>query len=162
MISQEDLAQRAGITRSSVGVHISNLMKKGCILGKGYLLPDSGYVAVAGAVNVDIGGRSAGPLVGRDSNPGTVTVSMRGVGRDITHHVRRLGLRMSLRAGLGGDARAGEVADSCERLGVDLSRALDVSGGTTSTYLFLSDDTGDMALPVSDMRIYEARTPAYF
>ena len=76
MISQEDLAQRAGITRSSVGVHISNLMKKGCILGKGYLLPDSGYVAVAGAVNVDIGGRSAGPLVGRDSNPGTVTVSM--------------------------------------------------------------------------------------
>ena len=39
MISQEDLAQRAGITRSSVGVHISNLMKKGCILGKGYLLP---------------------------------------------------------------------------------------------------------------------------
>lgn len=32
MISQEDLAQRAGITRSSVGVHISNLMKKGCIL----------------------------------------------------------------------------------------------------------------------------------
>ena len=35
MISQEDLAQRAGITRSSVGVHISNLMKKGCILGEG-------------------------------------------------------------------------------------------------------------------------------
>ena len=73
MISQEDLAQRAGITRSSVGVHISNLMKKGCILGKGYILPDSGYVAVAGAVNVDIGGQSAGPLVGRDSNPGTAT-----------------------------------------------------------------------------------------
>ena len=162
MISQEDLAQRAGITRSSVGVHISNLMKKGCILGKGYLLPDSGYVAVAGAVNVDIGGRSAGPLVGRDSNPGTVTVSMGGVGRNIAHNLRLLGVRVSLLTALGEDPHAGQVADSCERLGIDLSRALHVPGGTTSTYLFLSDETGDMALAVSDMGIYEALTPAYF
>ena len=37
MISQEALAERAGITRSSVAVHISNLMKKGYIAGKGYV-----------------------------------------------------------------------------------------------------------------------------
>ena len=83
MVTQETLAKRAGIARSSVAVHVSNLMKKGHIVGKGYILPEVGYVAVAGAVNVDIGGRSAGPLVGRDSNPGTVTVSMGGVGRNI-------------------------------------------------------------------------------
>ena len=162
MISQEDLAQRAGITRSSVGVHISNLMKKGCILGKGYILPDSGYVAVAGAVNVDIGGQSAGPLVGRDSNPGAVTVSMGGVGRNISHNLRLLGVKVSLLTALGEDPHAGQVADSCERLGIDLSRALHVPGGTTSTYLFLSDETGDMALAVSDMGIYDALTPEYF
>lgn len=39
MISQEALAERAGITRSSVAVHISNLMKKGYIAGKGYVAP---------------------------------------------------------------------------------------------------------------------------
>ncbi len=55
MISQEALAERAGITRSSVAVHISNLMKKGHIVGRGYILPAGGYVVVAGAVNVDIG-----------------------------------------------------------------------------------------------------------
>ena len=141
MISQEDLAQRAGITRSSVGVHISNLMKKGCILGKGYLLPDSGYVAVAGAVNVDIGGRSAGPLVGRDSNPGTVTVSMGGVGRNIAHNLRLLGVRVSLLTALGEDPHAGQVADSCERLGIDLSRALRPWGHHIHLPL-LSDETG--------------------
>ena len=101
MISQEALAERAGITRSSVGVHISNLMKKGHIAGKGYILPDSGYVAVAGAVNVDIGGQSAGPLVGRDSNPGKVTVSMGGVGRNIAHNLRLLGVKVSLLTALG-------------------------------------------------------------
>lgn len=162
MITQEELAERAGITRSSVGVHISHLMKKGHILGKGYLLPPSGYVAVAGAVNVDIGGRSAGPLVGRDSNPGTVTVSMGGVGRNIAHNLRLLGAQVSLLTALGEDAHAGQVAESCQRLGIDLSRALRVPGGTTSTYLFLSDEAGDLALAVSDMGIYEALTPDYF
>ena len=40
MISQQEaLAERAGITRSSVAVHISNLMKKGYIAGKGYVRP---------------------------------------------------------------------------------------------------------------------------
>ena len=31
-----------------------------------------------------------------------------------------------------------------------------------TSYLFLSDETGDMALAVSDMGIYEELTPAYF
>lgn len=162
MISQEALAVRAGITRSSVGVHISNLMKKGHILGKGYILPTSGYVAVAGAVNVDVGGRSAGPLVERDSNPGTVTVSMGGVGRNIAHNLRLLGVKVSLLTALGEDSHARQVAESCVQLGIDLSRSLRVPGGTTSTYLFLSDETGDLALAVSDMGIYHAMTPSYF
>ena len=38
LISQQELAQRAGITRSCVGVHISNLMRKGLIRGRGYLM----------------------------------------------------------------------------------------------------------------------------
>lgn len=119
-------------------------------------------MVVAGAVNVDIGGQSAGPLVGRDSNPGKVTVSMGGVGRNIAHNLRLLGVKVSLLTALGEDPHAGQVMDSCERLGIDLSRALHVPGGTTSTYLFLSDETGDMALAVSDMGIYEELTPAYF
>ena len=56
-------------------------------------------------MNVDIGGRSAGPLVGRDSNPGTVTVSMGGVGRNIAHNLRLLGVRVSLLTALGEDPR---------------------------------------------------------
>ena len=35
MVTQETLAKRAGIARSSVAVHVSNLMKKGHIVGKG-------------------------------------------------------------------------------------------------------------------------------
>ena len=54
MISQEELAKRAGIARSSVAVHISNLMKKGEILGKGYVIRKTPYVLVVGGSSVDI------------------------------------------------------------------------------------------------------------
>ena len=36
MIQQQTIADRLGITRSSVAVHISNLTKKGFLAGKGY------------------------------------------------------------------------------------------------------------------------------
>ena len=42
LISQKELADKAGITRSSVAVHISNLMKKGYIIGKGYIVQTTG------------------------------------------------------------------------------------------------------------------------
>ena len=34
LLSQREIAEILGITRSSVAVHISNLMKKGLIVGK--------------------------------------------------------------------------------------------------------------------------------
>ena len=76
-ISQQELADKAGITRSSAAVHISNLMRKGYIAGRGYLLREAPYIAVVGGVNMDIGAVSDAPLVARDSNPGRVTTMMR-------------------------------------------------------------------------------------
>ena len=77
LISQQELADKAGITRSSVAVHISNLMKKGYIVGKGYIVHTAPYAVVIGGVNMDIGGRPAHKLVAQDSNPGQVTCTPR-------------------------------------------------------------------------------------
>ena len=101
MISQQALAQRAGITRSSVGVHIANLMRKGKLLGRGYLLAEESYVAVIGAVNVDISGTPDTALLPGDSNPGHVRVTMGGVGRNIAES--RDGLMLGCRNVVGGD-----------------------------------------------------------
>ena len=159
MISQEALAQRAGITRSSVAVHISNLMRKGYIAGKGYVLRSGTYAVVAGGVNVDIGGRSFAPMVARDSNPGRVTTGLGGVGRNIAHNLSLLGVDVRFLTAFGDDLYAQRIAASCGELGIDISHALQVPGGTTSTYLFLNDTDGDMALAVADMEICEKLTP---
>ncbi len=161
MISQEKLAEKAGITRSSVAVHISNLMKKGHIVGKGYVLRENRYAVVVGGVNMDIGGRSFAPLVARDSNPGRVTMSLGGVGRNIAHNLRLLGAEVHLLTALGDDMQAKRITASCAELGISLKDALEIPGGRTSTYLFLNDADGDMALALSDMEICEQISPAY-
>ena len=161
MISQQEIADRLGITRSSVAVHISNLMKKGCIAGKGYVLRSGSYAVVVGGVNVDIGGRSFAPLVAADSNPGRVSMSLGGVGRNIAHNASLMGVDVRLLTAYGDDLNGERVAASCSELGIDLSHALRVPGGATSTYLYLTDPEGEMALAVSDMEVCNKITPAY-
>ena len=161
MIAQQEIADKLGITRSSVAVHISNLTKKGYIAGKGYVLRSGSYAVVVGGVNVDIGGRSFAPLIAADSNPGKVTLSLGGVGRNIAHNLSLLGTNVRLLTAYGDDLYGQQVASSCASLGIDLSHALKVPGGTTSTYLYLTDERGEMALAVSDMSICEKITPEY-
>nr|WP_326165646.1 PfkB family carbohydrate kinase [uncultured Oscillibacter sp.] len=159
LISQKELADKAGITRSSVAVHISNLMKKGYITGKGYIVQTAPYVTVVGGVNVDIGGRPSAALVARDSNPGAVLSSLGGVGRNIAHNMALLGLDVRLVTAFGDDLNAQKLAASCAELGIDISHSPIIPGGRTSTYLFINDERGDMALAVSDMEIYSHLTP---
>ena len=161
MISQQELADKLGITRSSVAVHISNLIKKGCIAGKGYVLRPDFYVVVVGGVNVDIGGRSLANLVQGDSNPGRVSMSLGGVGRNIAHNMCLMGTDVRLLTAYGDDFNGERVAASCSGLGIDMSHALKVPGANTSTYLYLTDPEGEMALAVSDMEICERITPEY-
>ena len=50
--------------------------------------------AVIGAANIDIGGFPAAALAGGDSNPGRVTLSAGGVGRNIACALARLGAQI--------------------------------------------------------------------
>ena len=161
MISQQELAEKAGITRSSVAVHISNLMKKGHIAGKGYIVRTAPYAVVVGGVNMDIGGRSNSTLIDRDSNPGQVRMSLGGVGRNIAHNMSLLGVDVRLLTAFGDDMSAQKLAASCGELGIDISQALQIPGAATSTYLFIAGPDGDMELAVSDMDIYRHVTPAF-
>lgn len=161
LISQQELADRAGITRSSVAVHISNLMKKGHIAGKGYIVTSAPYAVVVGGVNMDIGGVSHRPLVSADSNPGRVRMSLGGVGRNIAHNMTMLGVDTRMLTAFGDDLYAQKIAASCGELGIDISRSLQVPGGVTSTYLFIANENGDMALALSDMDIYDHLTPEF-
>ena len=103
MISQQEIADMLDISRASVAVHITNLMKKGQILGKGYILRKENYVTVIGGSNMDIQGFPNNPLVMKDSNPGKVDISMGGVGRNIAENLSRLDVNTKLISAMGND-----------------------------------------------------------
>lgn len=161
LISQQELALRGGITRSSVAVHISNLMRKGLIQGKGYILQTTPYIAVVGGVNMDIFGTPSAPLVPQDSNPGKVSHSLGGVGRNIAHNLTLLGEKVKLITAFGADTYAELIMRSCRDLDIDVSYSVTIPEGSTSTYLFITNHQGDMELAISDMQIYERITPAF-
>ena len=54
LIQQNEIADILQISRARVAAHIMDLMRKGRIKGKGYILTEQEYCAVEGTPNMDI------------------------------------------------------------------------------------------------------------
>lgn len=154
-MSQNDMAERLGITRSSVSVHINNLYKKGYIAGKGYVLNEMDYVTIIGAANVDISGFSEDKIIYADSNPGSIKICSGGVGRNIAENLARLDVNTRLITVLGDDIYGRNIFEECKQVGIEMDHSLILKGETSSTYLAIMDEKGEMALALSDMSILD-------
>lgn len=117
-------------------------------------------VSVIGGANVDVKGRCRGPYIAGTSNPGRVTLSAGGVGRNIAENLARLGFAVSLVTALGDDANGAFLRAACDRAGIHLSHAITVAE-PTGTYLAVLDEAGEMVSAVSDMRAMDALHPAH-
>ena len=124
-------------------------------------MKENAYVAVVGAVNMDICGRPQKKLIFRDSNPGTVRLTPGGVGRNIAHDLRLLGEDVCFVTVFGDDQNGAALRDSCARLGMDLSCAQTMPGVFTSSYLYITDERGEMQLGLSDTDSSARITPAF-
>lgn len=116
-------------------------------------------VAVVGGINMDIGGSPAGELLAGDSNPGRICLRPGGVGRNIAHDLRLLGLEVRLVTALGADANGEALLKSCRELGLDTELSLVLPGERSPVYLYITDRRGDMQLAVSDMDVMARLTP---
>lgn len=161
LIEQSQIAAMLNIARSSVAVHISNLQKKGYILGKGYLLKEQDYVVGIGAANVDIHGHSKKAINLRDSNPGRMNVSAGGVTRNVSDNLSRLGVPVKLITALGDDVYAEQIRTECAAVGIDLSHSMVVENHPSSTYISILDEKGDMFVAMSDMTVLQKMNMEY-
>ena len=162
MISQSEIATILAITRTSVAVHISNLVKKGHIMGKGYVMAYSHPVTVIGGANVDIQGKPDGQLLMEDSNPGFIQTSLGGVGRNIADNICKFDLDTRLITAVGDDKRGVMVKANARDLGIDMELSITTAECHTSTYLYVLDEHGELVVAVSDMSIVKQLTPHYF
>jgi len=150
MIGSEEIAARLGTSRAAVNVHLSNLGKKGVILGRGYVLGDRPGVVVIGGANVDVKARSAERVRQGTSNPGHGSMTPGGVGRNVAENLARLGTRTFLVAAVGRDAAGESLLDQTGAAGVRLEY-VHRTDLPTGTYVALLDCDGELVSAVADM-----------
>lgn len=119
------------------------------------------YLVGVGAANVDIHGQSRKTIVLRDSNPGFLHTSAGGVTRNILENSARQGLPCTLLTAIGADPLGQTILESCKAVSIDVSHVQVIPGHPSSTYMAMLDETGDMYVAMSDMRILEALTGDY-
>lgn len=150
LLDAAGLAERLGSTKASVSVALSNLTRKGAILGRGYLVRGEAAVVVVGGAIMDVKARSGAPLDPATSNPGQVTTHPGGVGRNIAENLARLGTPTHLVAAVGSDSFGEELLTHTRGAGVQVDHV--VAGvRPTGTYLAVLDHDGDLSVAVSDM-----------
>ena len=161
LISQEEVAKKLSVARSSIAVHISNIMKKGYIIGKGYLINESPYVLSIGGVNIDIQGYSYSDIKMQDSNPGKVTVSYGGVAKNVIDNISRMGIRSEFITVLGDDMYGEKIKKYLIQQNIDISDSIFLKDQHTSTYLSVLDSNGEMSVAIASMDIFKTLTPDY-
>ena len=153
MISQDQLSEKLGITRSSVGVHISNMVNKKLIKGRGYITDTEEFVSIIGGANIDLQGSSDNKLALNDSNPGEISMSTGGVGRNIAENLSRISVTSKIFSYVGIDSLGDFLINETQSAGVDTSYIKKHPTLPTSQYLSILDDNKDMLVSISDMRI---------
>lgn len=133
--------------------------REGSIFDRSTLLRNETPVFVIGAVNMDLSGTPADTLRMGDSNPGKITLSPGGVGRNIAENLRLLGRKVSLITIMGEDTYADVIREHCLNAGIDLQYSFTDPLGRTSAYLCINEQNGDLSAAVSDMTICEELTP---
>lgn len=122
----------------------------------------AGYVVGIGAANMDIHGRPKKAIVMHDSNPGHMNSSAGGVTRNVCENLARLGADVRLVTAVGDDLYAEMIRRECTAAGIDVSQFCVAPGCTSSTYMSILDDRGDMLVAVSDMTVLQEHlTPTY-
>ncbi|MGO2082768.1 PfkB family carbohydrate kinase [Vagococcus sp.] len=161
LISQDELAFMLGITRSGVAAHIHNLMKKGYIKGKGYVLNNLSFVTVIGGINIDIMGLSSEKLISNNSNPGKINFTLGGAGRNISLVLTKLNIPNYLISVYGDDMNGEKFVNNSKENNMDIQCCERIANEHTSTFLYIDDASGKKILGIDDMDIYKKMTPSF-
>lgn len=161
-ISQQELADLIGISRSAVAGYIAQLTKRGEIKGRAYVLRDEGLITCIGGANLDRKARGKQQIRLHSSNPVTISESCGGVARNIAENLGRLGCNTAIITCIGEDKEGEWIVQETRKHGVDISQIWRLPTQRTGTYTALLDIDGEMVVSLANMDIYDALTPAMF
>lgn len=160
LIGPAAIAEALGTTRAAVNVHLSNLSRKGAILGRGYILSEQPGALVIGGANIDIKAASTATARLHTSNPGTGRSAPGGVARNIAENLARLGTPTRLIAAVGRDALGDRLLAETRAAGVRVDH-VHRCDHPTGTYTAILDADGELVIAVADMSATDDLRPEH-
>ncbi|MEA4911964.1 MAG: PfkB family carbohydrate kinase [Oscillospiraceae bacterium] len=171
MISQNEIAQRLSITRSSVSVYIGNLIKKGKMRGRGYVISEDDYSVVIGAANFDLIGVidvfsngtdkvfEEGNTFFNDENE--IRIHFGGTAKNVAENATRLGINTKIIAALAQDLFGQEIARECNQHSISTEACFFGDNLTSSMYLELRSRRDYIHTGVANVSIQKHITPEF-
>lgn len=159
-ISQLELAEKVGLSRSAVAGLISGLVREGEILGKAYVLNEEKHqhMICVGGANMDQKWLLEKPFKLHTSNPATVKWSYGGVVRNVAENLGRLSQTVTLLTLTGKDMQGNQLLDHAAQF-MDISRVRQIEGENTGSYQAILQPDGEMISGLADMTILEKMDP---
>lgn len=111
-------------------------------------------ILVIGATNIDIIGKSFSFIQIKDSNVGSVSVSIGGVGKNIAENLKRLGVDIEFITVFGNDEFGKMSMNHLKQINLSFDCSI-YSDKNSGTYLAIHNVDGDMELALSDASIID-------
>ncbi|MFB9949518.1 carbohydrate kinase [Rhizobium puerariae] len=159
---QQEIATQLGLARSTVAAHIVQLMQKGYILGRGYVMPAQTRAVCIGGAVLDRKYRAKADLVFETSNPVDGIRSMGGVARNVAENLALLGTTTSFVSIVGDDEGGHALLKYMRDRGIDISQVVTTTERPTAEYAAILDTRGDLVLGIADMGIFDLLLPTHF
>lgn len=158
---QQDIATALGLARSTVAAHVVQLVNKGYILGRGYVLPARQRLICIGGAVLDRKYHAKKDLIFETSNPVNGYRSFGGVARNVAENLLRLGVDVSFVSIVGDDEVGRSLSRHLRDLGGDVSQVIITTERPTAEYAAILGPQNDLVLGIADMEIFDLFQPSY-
>ena len=111
--------------------------------------------AIIGGITTEIEGYPDAMLVYADSNPGKISMSYGGVGRNIVENLARMGAQVGFVSAAGEDFPGRAAVRELLDLGVDVNHVYLFPGENTAVYMSILNMVGDMELAMCNLDLLE-------
>src|SRR5690625_3271787 len=123
-ISQKELAEKVGLSRSSTANYITGLIKRGVIKGRAYILPDKPSILCIGGMNLDKVAYANNKIRLYISNPVKIKEVCGGVARNYAEKLSELDMDTMLISCVSNDKEGIWLLKETKKSGVDVSQVM--------------------------------------
>ena len=167
MITQEEIAEQLGISRSAVSVHISSLLRQRALRGRGYVINEENYHVVIGTAGIDFMGTTERELSDSVTDQiinyyGQINVRFGGAANNIAEALCHLRENVRLMASISSDMFGRQVKEHLDELHINSDDCLYISDIPQSIMIQIRNETLNQHTGMVNYYSESRMTPEFF